>query len=161
MHVTEFRSTPFDMEEPFLYLLLLRRGNCFPSHHHKQIIDPVHVTSRSLPVFSSLPSAWPQSNPSFVTMGFGTKIADKFLLDENFTRARRGIVQGAKGFGPGAVQYLVNKVPIFQWLPNYSPRWLIADVIAGQSVGMSPMFGHNFLLRLSYMPKLSAHVLDI
>ena len=69
-------------------------------------------------------------------MGIGTKIADKFRLDENFSRAGKGIVKGARGFGPGAVRYLIAKVPIVQWLPNYSPRWIIADLIAGQSVGL-------------------------
>jgi sodium-independent sulfate anion transporter 11 len=69
-------------------------------------------------------------------MGLGTKIADVFRKDENFTRAGRGIAKGARGFGPGAARYLVAKVPIVQWLPSYSPRWLIADLIAGQSVGL-------------------------
>lgn len=72
-------------------------------------------------------------------MGLRAKIGDKFRQlrqDENLTRAGRGIRKGARGFGPGAARYLFAKVPIVQWLPNYSPRWLIADLIAGQSVGL-------------------------
>lgn len=69
-------------------------------------------------------------------MGIGTKIADKFRKDANFTRLGYGVVRGAKGVRAGTGRYLSNKVPITQWIAAYSPKWILGDVIAGQSVGM-------------------------
>jgi sodium-independent sulfate anion transporter 11 len=34
-----------------------------------------------------------------------------------------------------AVQYLREKIPIAQWLPGYSPSWLVNDVVAGLTIG--------------------------
>lgn len=56
--------------------------------------------------------------------------------DPNFTRVGNGVVLGAREIRAGAGQYLRNKVPIVQWIPAYSPKWLIGDAIAGLSVGM-------------------------
>ncbi|KAI1403031.1 sulfate transporter 4.1 [Hypoxylon fuscum] len=33
-------------------------------------------------------------------------------------------------------QYLLDKLPIIQWLPRYSPPWLIQDFMAGLTVGV-------------------------
>jgi sodium-independent sulfate anion transporter 11 len=30
----------------------------------------------------------------------------------------------------------VDKVPIVRWLPKYSPKWLLNDVIAGITIGV-------------------------
>jgi sodium-independent sulfate anion transporter 11 len=35
-----------------------------------------------------------------------------------------------------SARYLLQKAPIIQWLPKYSPRWLINDAIAGLTVGV-------------------------
>jgi sodium-independent sulfate anion transporter 11 len=69
-------------------------------------------------------------------MGLGTKIADKFRKDANFSRVGKGVVLGARGIRAGTGRYLTNKIPIVQWIPAYVPKWLISDVIAGQSVGL-------------------------
>ena len=39
-------------------------------------------------------------------------------------------------FLPAASQYLIDKVPIVQWLPRYSPSWLMPDAIAGLTIGV-------------------------
>lgn len=41
-----------------------------------------------------------------------------------------------KKFVPVASQYLIDKVPIVQWLPRYSPKWLLPDAIAGLTIGV-------------------------
>lgn len=41
-----------------------------------------------------------------------------------------------KKFVPAATQYLLEKVPIVQWLPRYSPTWLMPDAIAGLTIGV-------------------------
>ncbi|KAF8853418.1 hypothetical protein BDZ45DRAFT_748628 [Acephala macrosclerotiorum] len=69
-------------------------------------------------------------------MGLGTKIADKFRKDANFTRLGRGTVLGARGIRAGTGRYLSNRVPIIQWIPAYVPKWLMFDLIAGRSVGL-------------------------
>ncbi len=33
-------------------------------------------------------------------------------------------------------QYLLDKLPIIQWLPRYSPSWLIQDFMAGLTIGV-------------------------
>ncbi|KAF3759891.1 sulfate permease [Cryphonectria parasitica EP155] len=33
-------------------------------------------------------------------------------------------------------RYLVDKVPIIQWLPQYNPRWIVNDLIAGITIGV-------------------------
>lgn len=33
-------------------------------------------------------------------------------------------------------EYVLEKVPIVQWLPRYYPRWLLNDLVAGTTVGV-------------------------
>ncbi|PQE22125.1 sulfate permease protein [Rutstroemia sp. NJR-2017a BBW] len=63
-------------------------------------------------------------------------LKEGFLDDENFTRARRGIVRGVKDLPSGAARYSLQKFPAIQWLPRYSPRWLLDDIIAGITVAL-------------------------
>jgi hypothetical protein len=70
----------------------------------------------------------------FGTMGIGN-IWKKIRADANVSRAVGGIVRGAEGLPAGTGRDLIAKVPAARWLPNYSPIWLIDDVIAGLSVG--------------------------
>lgn len=64
-----------------------------------------------------------------------SSIKQAFKTDPNLTNARRGIVRGVKAL-PGATgRYLIQKVPVVQWLPQYSPIWLVNDFIAGITVG--------------------------
>ncbi|KAL3422657.1 sulfate permease [Phlyctema vagabunda] len=71
------------------------------------------------------------------------KIADKLagikqgiVTDVNFCRAGRGVVRGGKAIPTASRRYLLRRVPIVQWLPNYAPEWLIGDFISGVTVGM-------------------------
>lgn len=64
------------------------------------------------------------------------KLKDDIRTDENLTRARRGIVRGAKGLPSATGRYMIQKVPVVQWLPRYSPRWIFSDFIAGVTVGL-------------------------
>ncbi|KAI0009973.1 sulfate transporter 4.1 [Xylariaceae sp. FL0662B] len=36
----------------------------------------------------------------------------------------------------GTKQYLLDKLPIIQWLPRYSPSWLVQDFMAGLTIGV-------------------------
>jgi len=44
--------------------------------------------------------------------------------------------QTTKQLPSASARYLLQKAPIIQWLPKYSPRWLINDAIAGLTVGV-------------------------
>lgn len=35
-----------------------------------------------------------------------------------------------------AKQYLLDKLPIVQWLPRYNPPWLLQDFMAGLTIGV-------------------------
>jgi solute carrier family 26 (sodium-independent sulfate anion transporter), member 11 len=37
---------------------------------------------------------------------------------------------------PATGQYLIEKVPVVQWLPRYSPKWLLPDFVAGLTIGV-------------------------
>lgn len=56
--------------------------------------------------------------------------------DPNLTRARRGVLSGARGVRAGTGRYFLSKVPLVHWIPAYAPKWLVGDAIAGLSVGM-------------------------
>lgn len=57
-------------------------------------------------------------------------------MDSNLSRAGAGIARFGNGFVAGAGRSFVRKVPIVKWIPNYSPKFLVNDVIAGISVGL-------------------------
>lgn len=64
------------------------------------------------------------------------KVKDEFATDASIARARDFVVQGAPKLPSAAGVYLLDKVPIVQWLPRYNPKWLITDFIAGLTVGV-------------------------
>ncbi|KAL2879267.1 hypothetical protein SGCOL_005393 [Colletotrichum sp. CLE4] len=64
------------------------------------------------------------------------KVKDEFATDASIARARDFVVQGAPKLPSAAGVYLLEKVPIVQWLPKYNPKWLITDFIAGLTVGV-------------------------
>ena len=37
---------------------------------------------------------------------------------------------------PASKEYLIAKVPVVQWLPRYSPSWLVQDFVAGLTIGV-------------------------
>jgi sodium-independent sulfate anion transporter 11 len=63
------------------------------------------------------------------------KIKNGFRYDHNFNALRRSLVRAGKALPTSTQKYAVQKVPILQWLPNYIPKWLLSDIIAGVTVG--------------------------
>jgi len=63
-------------------------------------------------------------------------IKTSIRIDPNLTRARRGVVRRTKALPSATGRYMIQKAPVVQWLPKYSPRWLINDFIAGITVGL-------------------------
>lgn len=60
----------------------------------------------------------------------------KLRSDANFARAGTEIVRATRAVRGRAGSYFARKLPILQWLPSYSPSWILEDLIAGASVGI-------------------------
>lgn len=56
--------------------------------------------------------------------------------DWNVARATRLVKRGVRGAPYGAARYLSNKIPFFQWVGAYNPRWLLGDMLSGTTVGI-------------------------
>lgn len=56
--------------------------------------------------------------------------------DTTTNRARSLIVQEAPKLPAASAQYLIDKVPVVQWLPRYHLSWLLTDCIAGLTIGV-------------------------
>lgn len=56
--------------------------------------------------------------------------------DTTTSRTGSFVAQGLPKLPDAAGQYLLDKVPIVQWLPRYQPSWLIQDAIAGLTIGV-------------------------
>jgi hypothetical protein len=64
------------------------------------------------------------------------KLAFNLSQDENYRRIKGYLLDGTRAL-PGATgRYIIQKVPVAQWIGNYSPSWLINDLIAGLTVGV-------------------------
>ncbi|KAL6887760.1 sulfate transporter family domain-containing protein [Trichoderma longibrachiatum] len=62
--------------------------------------------------------------------------AAAYRTDANINRAKRWAGPIARRIPSAAAEYLIEKVPIVQWLPRYNPKWLLNDFIAGITVGV-------------------------
>lgn len=58
------------------------------------------------------------------------------MNDFTWNRVGRLAVTGARALPSSAVEYVADKFPIIGWLPQYDPRWLVNDVIAGLTLGL-------------------------
>lgn len=56
--------------------------------------------------------------------------------DQNVRNLRKLASQYGPELPQQSIQYALSKVPIVQWLPRYSPRWLLNDVLAGITIGV-------------------------
>jgi sodium-independent sulfate anion transporter 11 len=63
-------------------------------------------------------------------------IREGFETDENIQRASRHLRNGARAFPSATGRYLLEKVPVVQWISKYSPPWIVNDLIAGLTVGV-------------------------
>ncbi|KAH8676105.1 sulfate permease [Xylariales sp. PMI_506] len=74
-----------------------------------------------------------------VQLAVGDRVdAFKHVVETDTTtnRIKKFIKDGAPKLPGAAGQYLLNKVPIVQWLPRYHPSWLPQDFIAGLTIGV-------------------------
>jgi sodium-independent sulfate anion transporter 11 len=69
-------------------------------------------------------------------MVFLSTIKRKIQNDPNLQRVQSYSRRAAKALPRASLEYAVEKVPIVQWLPRYSPRWIWNDLVAGLTVGV-------------------------
>lgn len=63
-------------------------------------------------------------------------VKEFFKTDWSILRARRLVRRGVKKAPGGVARYLLNKIPVAQWIPMYNYKWLPSDVLAGVTVGI-------------------------
>ncbi|KAI1415631.1 sulfate transporter 4.1 [Hypoxylon sp. FL1857] len=63
-------------------------------------------------------------------------IRKEFQTDVTLNRVVEFSHTAPKKFPSAARQYLLDKLPIIQWLPRYSPTWLLQDFMAGLTIGV-------------------------
>lgn len=56
--------------------------------------------------------------------------------DPNIGRIWNVVVRGAKSLRHGLKGFVLEKFPVIQWLPNYSPSWVFNDIVSGITIGV-------------------------
>lgn len=56
--------------------------------------------------------------------------------DTTTNRVKHLLVVGTPKLPAASAEYLVDKVPIVQWLPRYDLSWLLTDFISGLTIGV-------------------------
>ncbi|KAK6223526.1 sulfate permease [Colletotrichum tabaci] len=69
-------------------------------------------------------------------MKFVEKAKSDFRTDSTINKVRGEVTSGLPRLPLAIGQYLIQKVPIVQWLPNYNPKWVISDFTAGMTIGV-------------------------
>ena len=64
------------------------------------------------------------------------RMKQSFNSDVNWARAHSLALRGGRAAPRATADYVLEKVPIVQWLPRYDYRWLINDVVAGLTIGI-------------------------
>ncbi|KAI1129510.1 sulfate permease [Nemania abortiva] len=63
-------------------------------------------------------------------------VKEELRTDPNLARAKHYARVIPEKFPSAAKQYLLDKLPIAQWLPRYSPSWLVSDFMGGLTIGV-------------------------
>jgi sodium-independent sulfate anion transporter 11 len=56
--------------------------------------------------------------------------------DDNVQHLRHLVRARKRSARSDVSRYLAQKIPIVQWLPSYSPSWVVNDLIAGLTIGV-------------------------
>ncbi|KAI1753915.1 sulfate permease [Xylaria castorea] len=63
-------------------------------------------------------------------------LKEEYRTDYNINRAKHYARTVPQKLPSATKQYLLDKLPIVQWLPRYSPSWLVSDFVAGLTIGV-------------------------
>ncbi|KAK5705143.1 hypothetical protein LTR97_002260 [Elasticomyces elasticus] len=64
------------------------------------------------------------------------RVKEDLRTDVTWNRVGSVTVNSARALPLGTKYYVLDKFPIIGWLPRYSPRWIINDIIAGLTLGL-------------------------
>lgn len=68
--------------------------------------------------------------------GYFKSFKQAITQDENISRLSVLHRQGVRSAPSTTVNYLLEKIPVYRWLPPYSPSWLLNDLVAGLTIGV-------------------------
>ncbi|GAP91930.1 putative sulfate permease [Rosellinia necatrix] len=63
-------------------------------------------------------------------------LKEELRTDPNLSRLKHYAEVVPEKFPSATKQYLLDKLPIAQWLPRYNPAWLASDFMAGLTIGV-------------------------
>lgn len=63
------------------------------------------------------------------------KAKDQYKTDFTLNMVKESFSTSGTRLSSATGQYLIQKVPIVQWLPRYSPKWILNDFVAGMTIG--------------------------
>ncbi|TRX93749.1 hypothetical protein FHL15_005425 [Xylaria flabelliformis] len=63
-------------------------------------------------------------------------LKEELRTDHNINRVKHYSKVVPRKLPSATKQYLLDKLPIVQWLPRYSPSWLVSDFVAGLTIGV-------------------------
>ncbi|KAI8954424.1 sulfate permease [Xylaria longipes] len=63
-------------------------------------------------------------------------LKEEYRTDPNINRAKHYAQIVPEKLPSATKQYLLDKIPIAQWLPRYSPSWFVSDFVAGLTIGV-------------------------
>lgn len=69
-------------------------------------------------------------------MGLMTRTKQLVAEDHNIQAVRRRGGRAVRALPRATGTYLVDKVPVVHWAPQYNPRWLLNDALAGITIGV-------------------------
>ncbi|KAG9258204.1 sulfate permease [Emericellopsis atlantica] len=64
------------------------------------------------------------------------RMAQSYRTDPNLNKWKSWVGPVTHRLPTATVDYLVEKLPVVQWLPHYHPKWLLQDIIAGITIGV-------------------------
>lgn len=64
------------------------------------------------------------------------RIQHDLKTDPNLAQVKSLAARAATSLPSATLKYFVDKFPIFRWLPNYSAKWLVSDIVAGTTIGL-------------------------
>lgn len=59
-----------------------------------------------------------------------------FVQGENVRRAKTYSHAALRATPSFTATYLLEKIPVIEWLPKYSPSWILRDLLAGLTIGV-------------------------
>ncbi|CAD6501431.1 BgTH12-01683 [Blumeria graminis f. sp. triticale] len=74
--------------------------------------------------------------PKASSGGFKDRIHHELKTDPILIQARSLATSCTKSLPSATTEYLLDKVPVVRWLPRYSTKWFVNDLLAGTTIGL-------------------------